>query len=135
MVNYEHLVLTAKAVLVNSYSPYSNFSVAAAVQMSDGSVFTGVNVENVSFGLTICAERAAIFRAITEGRREIQAIAVVSSAGGFCSPCGACRQVIYEFANSDTSVIFEDDNGKLLVKKLDELLPLAFGPNSLPYKF
>lgn len=134
MVDYDALFEAAKAALHNSYSPYSKFSVAAAVLMLDGSVVTGVNVENVSYGLTICAERVAIFRAIAEGRRGIRAIAVVSGAGGSCTPCGACRQVIYEFSNADTSVAFKGDDGQVHVVKIDELLPFAFGPNSLPSK-
>ncbi len=132
MIDYDALILAAKAALPNSYSPYSKFSVAAAVLMKDGSVVTGVNIENVSYGLTICAERVAIFRAIAEGQRGIKAIAVVSDATGSCAPCGACRQVIYEFADSDTSIIFEGDNGQMRVVKIDELLPFAFATNALP---
>jgi cytidine deaminase len=129
---YSDLLAAARAVLSNAYSPYSKFSVAAAVLLGDGSVVTGVNVENASYGLTICAERVAIFRAIAEGRRDIKAIAIVSGSSDRCYPCGACRQVLAEFADDKAVVIVEDRRGKPLVFKADKLLPSSFGSSDLP---
>ncbi len=102
--------------------------------MQDGNIVTGVNIENVSYGLTICAERAAIFRAISEGKRSVRAIAVIAGNGKPCPPCGACRQVIYEFADLNTEVVFEGENGQPIVKSIADFLPDAFGPSNLkPY--
>lgn len=109
----------------NAYSKYSNFQVGAALLANDGTVITGCNVENASYGLTICAERTAIFKAVSMGYRpgDFQAIAVAASADGF-SPCGACRQVLAEFGEK-IDVIFEY-NKKPVAKSLDELLPYQF---------
>ncbi|MFT7303372.1 MAG: cytidine deaminase, partial [Akkermansiaceae bacterium] len=113
----------------NSYSPYSNFAVSAALLTESGKVFTGVNVENASYGLTICAERVAIATAVAAGEKEFQTIAVVVKGGG--SPCGACRQVLNEFA-PNLRVLMADEDGKLVrTSTLGELLPEAFGPQSL----
>ena len=110
-MNEKELVLRAIDAKKNSYSPYSDFSVGAALLCDDGEIITGVNVENISFGLTNCAERTAFFKAISEGKRKFTAIAV---AGGetYLPPCGACRQVMAEFCNLETFkiIINEEDD-------------------------
>ena len=114
----------------NAYAPYSNFQGGAALLAADGRIFTGCNVENASYGLTICAERVALFKAVSEGAREFKAIAIACGAGP-CAPCGACRQVLSEFA-PDLLVIMTDAQGKEPRReKLSTLLPLAFGPGEL----
>ena len=112
-----------------AYAPYSGFSVGAAVLLADGRTITAANVENVSYGLTICAERAAIAKAVSEGSHEISAIAIAGS-GETVSPCGACRQVMAEFCDASTPIVFPYD-GDLLAVRLDELLPMAFRPEGL----
>ena len=113
-----------------AYAPYSHFRVGAALLAKDGRIFTGCNVENASYGLTVCAERVALFKAVSEGAREFLAIAVACGEGP-CAPCGACRQVLYEFA-PDLLVIMADGEGKSWCRaKLSELLPHGFGPKDL----
>ena len=106
-----------------AYAPYSNFRVGAAVLGQDGKIFTGCNIENSALGLTVCAERVAIFNAIAAGCRGIQAIGIVSD-GILCFPCGACLQVIYEFSRD--AVIIVGRRNQYVVKKLSELLPFGF---------
>jgi cytidine deaminase len=113
----------------NAYSPYSKFPVGAAV-LADGKIYTGCNVENASFGLTICAERSAIFQAIGNGGRKIEAVVVVTRTARPTPPCGACRQVINEFTNDADVFGFGADNA-MRHFKISELLPEAFGPNNL----
>lgn len=124
-MNEKSLVQKAIEVQKNSYSPYSKFPVGAALLCSDGEIFTGVNVENVSFGLTNCAERTAFFKAISEGKRDFKAIAIV---GGdtFLAPCGACRQVMSEFCDENFKVIFAKNENEYIVKTLGEILPFSF---------
>ena len=93
------LVEAALKVLPHSYSPYSRFPVAAAIQTEDGRVFTGINVENASYGATVCAERVAVFKAVSEGARKITAVSVVTETEKPCCPCGLCRQVIAEYSS------------------------------------
>ena len=113
----------------SAYAPYSDFHVGAALLASDGRVFSGCNVENASYGLTNCAERVALGTAVAAGIREFSAIAISVKKGG--SPCGACRQVLYEF-NPQLRVLMADEKGVLLKERiLAELLPEGFGPNSL----
>ncbi len=121
----KELVLKAIDAKKNSYSPYSQFSVGAALLCDDGEIFTGVNVENISFGLTNCAERTAFFKAISEGKRKFTAIAV---AGGdtYLPPCGACRQVMAEFCDKAFKVIFVKNENEYIVKTLEEILPFSF---------
>lgn len=107
-----------------SYSPYSHFPVGAALLMEDGSVITGCNIENRSFGLTNCAERTAVFKAVSEGYLTFKAVAIATPASDYpVGPCGACRQVLTEFAPSDTPVIFGPSFEKTVVKTLGELYP------------
>lgn len=118
---------SAKKAAQNSYSPFSRFAVGAAVLASSGKIYEGCNVENSSFGLTICAERCAIFKAVSEGEKEIVAVAIYSPNADSCYPCGACRQVMYEFQgdNEEISVITEN-LGQLEVQKLSYFLPCGF---------
>ena len=122
----EKLLNAARAVVNNAYAPYSKLKVGAAALFDDGAVITGVNVENASFGLTICAERAALASAISQGNRHLRALAIASSAGAAIPPCGACRQVIAEFSDGDTIVVLDGADGKVETHLISELLPLAF---------
>jgi len=130
------LIGAALDKLPASYAPYSHFNVAAAALFDSGSIYTGVNTENSSYGLSVCAERSAIFHAVAEGERRLLAIAVVGGRDGqitdYCTPCGACRQVMREFADKDTmTVICARSADDYIEKTLDELLPLSFGPEIL----
>jgi cytidine deaminase len=125
----EELVERAKAVLNNAYAPYSKFKVAAAVRTKSGRVYTGVNIENASYGLTICAERVAVFKAVSEGDRDIEAVAVYTDTEEPTPPCGACRQVIAEF-NPDALIVMASRK-KTVVVRLSELLPHAFTRKNL----
>ena len=126
----KELILKAIDVQKNSYSPYSKFAVGAALLCDDGSVFTGVNVENISFGLTNCAERTAFFKAVSEGKRNFTKIAIV---GGdtYLSPCGACRQVMAEFCDKNFEIIFSKNENDYIVKTLDEILPFSFSEEDM----
>ena len=115
----------AKQVSKNAHCPYSGFGVGAAVLIEDGRIFSGCNVENASFGLTICAERNAIFQSIAEGHRKIEALAVYTPTESPITPCGACRQVISEF-NSNVDIYCFCKSNKFLHLKLEELLPQSF---------
>lgn len=117
----------------NSYSPYSGYSVGAALLCSDGTVYTGCNIENAAYTPTVCAERTAFFKAVSSGKRDFCAIAVSGGKEGveFCTPCGVCRQVMAEFCNTETfEIICNTENG-LRSFKLKELLPGSFGPANL----
>lgn len=124
----ENLISEAHKIKENSYSPYSNFRVGAAIQMKDGAVFTGVNVENVSFGATNCAERSAIFTAISQGYKpkSIEAIAVSGDTDDFLPPCSICRQVLVELCDPETTVFLTRNDGKVSETNVDELVPNAF---------
>lgn len=124
------LIATARECLERAYAPYSRFKVAAAVLDERGRVFTGVNVENLSYGLSMCAERVAIFAAIAAGGRRITAVAVASSAAERLSPCGACRQVIAEFADAEVPV-YCDAPGAPVRWTVGELLPHGFSASQL----
>jgi len=123
----DNLVDDATKAAENSYSPYSGFKVGAALRLYDGIVVTGTNVENVSFGLTICAERAALVRAVSQfgPRIRIEAVAVVNLNNAASPPCGACRQMLAEFASPDTPIIFPAAAGTRTMS-LEEILPLGF---------
>lgn len=120
------LIDSARIVQRNSYAPYSNFHVGAAVRTEDGEIFVGTNIENASYGLTICAERAAIFNAVSHGQSRLRAIAITSSNDKPTPPCGACRQVIKEFSDVDTLIIMAGQNQTFDSKTVDELLPFSF---------
>ena len=127
----DQLMRRAHENLGHAYAPYSRFQVAAAVRDELGRVFTGVNVENVSYGLSMCAERVAIFAAIAAGARRVTAMAVTSGVAEVLSPCGACRQVIAEFAAGDTPVYCVAAAGELQRWTVSELLPSGFTASHL----
>ena len=125
--------LVARAIKMQefSYVPYSHFPVGAALLCDDGTVFTGCNVENAAFGSTICAERTALLKAVSEGRRTgWTAIAIAGRGSDFCWPCGACRQMLYEFA-PELEVLVARKDHQFVKFPLRELLPHGFGPESL----
>lgn len=109
----------------NAYAPYSKFRVGAVVRTKCGSVYTGVNIENASYGLTVCAERVAIFKAVSEGDQEIEEVIVAVETDELVAPCGACRQVIAEF-NPHAKIIMVNNKGKVKETTLDKLLPDVF---------
>lgn len=119
------LILAAYQAASLSYAPYSKFHVGAALMAEDGQVFTGCNVENASYGLSVCAERVAIAKAVSEGVQRFSAIAIVAKEKAPCVPCGACRQVMNEFAPDLTIYL----DGKTF--RLGDLLPESFGPRDL----
>ena len=123
---HEALLSAARDVRERAYAPYSNFAVGAALDTGDGNVFLGCNVENASYGLTICAERSAVCAAVAAGYRHFQAIAIAGPDGALTSPCGACRQVLVEF-NPEMTVLFTTPHGPV-VTTAAELLPHSFGP-------
>jgi len=124
--------LYQKAVeqLKYSYAPYSKFAVGAALLTEDGKLFTGCNIESAAYSATICAERTALVKAVSEGNRKIASLAVASSSGDLTFPCGICRQMLVEF-NPNMRVIVGDQQGKLKVFSLNELLPEAFTAQEL----
>lgn len=128
MVTDEELMQIAKEASKHSYSPYSKFPVGAALLYEDGTIYQGVNVENASFGLTLCAERNAISTAITQGQKgNITSIAIYSPKQKMCAPCGACRQWIWEFTNGkEVKIILEDKDSGLYTTTIKEILPLGF---------
>ena len=124
------LVEAARAVQDKAYAPYSNYFVGAALLGADGEIYTGVNVENASYGLTICAERTAVTKMVSMGMRQIVAVAIC--AEGAVSPCGACRQVLAEFiGDDDVPVYLMNRVGEVQATTLLTLLPMYFGPNTL----
>jgi cytidine deaminase len=126
----EKLIQMAMEVRHWAYAPYSHYAVGAAVLMTSGRMYDGINVENAAYPDGICAERVALFKAISEGEREVLAVAVVTDNGG--SPCGSCRQVLAEFG-LHADVFIADASGKVMMETtVDQLLPGAFGPSHLP---
>ena len=124
------LIDTAISYQKNSYSPYSNFKVGAAVLCSNGKIYGGCNIEIASFSPTICAERTAIFKAISEENTKIEKIAIVGD-NDWTYPCGVCRQVIREFSTDDFEIIIIKDKNNYRTHTLEELLPYSFGPEDL----
>ena len=127
------LMKEADKALKHSYSPYSQFPVGAALLTSDGQLFHGTNVENASFGLSVCAERTAVWKAVSEGQRDFAAIAVTAREGSGAPPCGACRQIMYEFS-PDMWVYWRDSRGRIVRKRLAALLANAFDMRELRRK-
>lgn len=119
------LIEISKKAQEFAYAPHSKFKVGAALLCRDGSVYTGCNIENATYGATNCAERTAVFKAVSEGKRDFTAIAITSSGKGLTFPCGICRQVLSEFA-PEIKVILEDEKGELHTFMLPELLPHSF---------
>lgn len=120
------LIEIAKEAMQCAYVPYSHFQVGAALLAKDGRVFKGCNVENASYGATNCAERTAVFKAVSEGCREFEAIAIAASSGDYAAPCGICRQVLFEFM-PEGKVILDSDEKGMLTFSVQELLPFGFG--------
>ena len=127
----DELKAAAVAMLDRAYIPYSRFPVGAALECGDGTVFTGCNIENAAYGATICAERTAIAKAVSEGHRDFVRIVIAGRSRDFCVPCGTCRQVLREFA-PDMEVICLNGAGEELCLTLEDLLPHSFGPEYLP---
>lgn len=125
-MNKNQLIEEAKVARTNAYVPYSNFAVGAALLTEDGQVYRGSNIENASYGLVNCAERTAIFKAVSEGEKDFAMIAVVADTERPVPPCGACRQVMTEFFPADMKVILSNLDGNILETTVGELLPGAF---------
>lgn len=125
-IDMKMLVERAKEAVSNAYAPYSGFCVGAAVLTESGKIYQGCNIENASYGATNCAERTAIFKAVSEGEKKICAIAIMSKAGDFTPPCGICRQVMSEFMELDAPVILGNHVGEIKIFQLGELLPANF---------
>ena len=134
-MNYEELIKTATEMTKRSYVPYSHFHVGAALLDSNGKVWTGCNIENAAYGPSNCAERTAVFKAVSEGARSFEAIAIVGGPEDengkvqiqdFCLPCGVCRQVLSEFCDREFKIILANGNGEQKVFTLAELLPESF---------
>lgn len=123
--NDKELIAAATAVRENAYAPFSDFRVGAALETDDGEVISGCNVESASYGLTVCAERVAIWKAISQGKRKIKKIAVVADTEDLTPPCGVCRQIIWEFGG-DIPVVFANLGGKVETVQMRDLLPRAF---------
>lgn len=121
----------ARDMLPLAYAPYSGFSVGAALEAEDGRVFTGCNVENAAYGSSICAERGALLKAVSEGARRFRRIAIIGSGEELCQPCGACRQMLSEFAPDLEILVGSAQIGKLQKSKLSDLLPYRFGPSQI----
>ncbi len=126
----QKLIDLANPARKKAYSPYSEYAVGAALLAKSGKIYTGVNVENAAFSVTMCAERVALFKAVSEGERNFDAISVVTDNGG--SPCGPCRQALAEFGVGIIILIAGDDGKQIEENTLDDLLPGAFGPENLP---
>ena len=124
-MNDRELLSLARDVARNAYVPYSQFPVGAAVECADGSVFTGCNVENAAFGSTICAERTAIVKAVSEGHTDFRRIAIYGEGKNYCMPCGACRQVMAEFS-SEMEVLCTRAGGGYVSYSLSKLMPYTF---------
>ena len=133
-MKYIELIDYATRAMNSAYSPYSEFKVGATLLCADGSVYTGCNIENASFGATCCAERVALFEAVKSGKREFESICIVGGKDGeitdYCSPCGICRQVLSEFCKGDFKIILYNGTD---VKEytLEELLPMSFSGDEL----
>ena len=133
----ERLVRKALSMRELSYAPYSDFAVGAALEASDGRLFGGCNIENAAYGPTMCAERTALFKAVSEGCRSFRRIVIAGGPAGdapqrFCPPCGSCRQVLAEFCDPETfEIILAGADGKTETHTLKELLPLGFTKNAL----
>ena len=135
-MKYEDLASEAKKAMENAYSPYSHFSVGAALLCRSGKVYTGCNIENAAYTPTNCAERTAFFKAVSEGEREFEAIIIVGGQNGvvtdYTAPCGVCRQVMMEFCNPDEfKIIIAKNENDYKEYSLKQLLPMGFGPDNL----
>ena len=131
----QELCKAAIDIRKNCYAPYSHFLVGAALLTSGGKIYTGVNIENAAYGPSNCAERTAVFKAVSEGEKDFVAIAIAGGPEGgdvqYCPPCGVCRQVLAEFCGGDLEIILPSDSGDTKRFTLTELLPESFGPDNL----
>jgi cytidine deaminase len=123
--NFEKLIETAKAARLQSVAPFSKFLVGAAVKTAAGKVYTGCNIESASYGLTVCAERVAIWKALSEGERQFTELAIVADTDQLTPPCGTCRQIIHEFCDKAT-IVLANLTGETQTCDIEELLPRAF---------
>lgn len=130
MREHGELIEAAREARERAYAPFSHFAVGAALRTRAGRIFAGCNVENASYGLTVCAERVAVFKAVSEGEREFESIAVVTDADKLTPPCGACRQILWEFCG-DATVVLANLKGQVEVYRMKDLLPLPFDAHSL----
>ncbi|MCR5527520.1 MAG: cytidine deaminase [Lachnospiraceae bacterium] len=132
----KELINKAAEMTKKSYVPYSHFHVGAALLCSDGTVYTGCNIENSAFGVTICAERVAMFKAVSEGHTDFEKIAIMGGRNGviedYCPPCGSCRQVMTEFGDLEKfKILLANADGEIKEYSLNEILPLSFGKEKL----
>ncbi|MEO0092049.1 MAG: cytidine deaminase [candidate division WOR-3 bacterium] len=125
MNKIDELINAAKQAAKNAYTPYSKFKVGSALLTNSGKIFTGANVENASYGLTVCAERVAVFKAVSEGQKKFKAIAIYTNTKDYTFPCGACLQVLYEFSPK-IQVLITNKSKKSKVFSLSQLLPYPF---------
>ena len=130
MSEHDALIAAARNARENAHAPYSNFRVGAAVRAKSGQIFTGCNVENSTYGLTLCAERVAIFKAMSEGERGFNAVAVVTDTDSLTPPCGACRQILWEFCG-DAEVVLANLKGEIEVHRMSALFPKPFDQSFL----
>lgn len=130
-VEPKQLIDEAIAASKQAHVPYSHFHVGAALLTTDGKIYRGCNIENASYGLTNCAERTAIFKAVSEGDKQFSAIAVVGDTDGPISPCGACRQVLAEFCDNHTQIILANLKGDFVITNINEILPGYFSSKDL----
>ena len=130
MSQFDSLISAARAARENAHAPFSNFKVGAALRAASGKIFGGCNVENATYGLTVCAERVAIFKAISEGERKFAAIAVVTDTETLTPPCGACRQLIWEFCG-DVPVVLSNLHGRVEELRMSQLFPKPFDSSNL----
>jgi cytidine deaminase len=130
-MEYDSLIKIAKEARNMAYAPYSNFKVGACCMAENGNIYKGCNIENASYGLSNCAERTALFNAYSNGDTKLKALAVVADTETPISPCGACRQVIYELGGEDIDVIMGNLKGEYVIKKSKDLLPGAFSSKDL----
>ena len=130
-MDYSELISRAIVAREKAYVPYSNFKVGAALITEDNKIYTGCNIENASYGATNCAERTAIFKAVSDGPIKIKAIAIVGDPEDYTAPCGICRQVILEFASENIEIILAKNSKDYVVKTMGEILPGGFTKNNL----
>ena len=135
-INYQELIRTALSMRKRSYTPYSHFNVGAALLTADDEIYTGCNIENASYTPTICAERTAFFKAVSEGKRKFKAICIVGGPDDateldYCPPCGVCRQVMSEFCDPDFVIVLAKSETEYKTYTLQEMLPLIFNSQNL----
>ena len=130
LADFDHLVTAAKSVRERAHAPFSHFKVGCAIEDENGRIFTGCNVENASYGLTLCAERVAVFKAISEGAGKLLRVAVVADTPILTPPCGACRQILWEFCG-DAELLLENLAGQREVLSIKQLLPRPFDASFL----